>query len=376
MLRRNIAMNNINRKIKVAIAGYGFGKKVHLEAFKDSKEFDVISFFHPNIEKKKEIEEETGLECEVDWNKLIKRSDIEAIVIATPPEYRFNYAKEALMQKKHLLLEKPVCLRSGEIEELQRIALTKNLSVGVNFEYRAVPLFLQAKQLLEENVLGEIFLIKLDWLMSSRSDPNREWNWYSCSEKGGGVIGAIGTHAFDMLYWFFGEIEDVSGKISTSIKKRPLSLDKGFSEVTSEDVCLVNIGIKTTGEKTIPCQVSLSSISKKGRGFSLEIYGSNGSLFLKSENQKDYVHGFSLNLVENSNKEKSIKAESHFLFDKTWTDGRIAPVKRIHDLWAESINKKRPMIPGLCEGLQSQKTCEAVISSFKNGFTAKTKDIT
>ena len=58
--------------------------------------------------------------------------------------------------------------------------------------------------------------------MGSRSDPKRAWNWYSLEEKGGGVIGALGTHAFDMLNWFFGEAINVTGKLATSIKKRPL----------------------------------------------------------------------------------------------------------------------------------------------------------
>ena len=76
------------------------------------------------------------------------------------------------------------------------------MSVCVDFEYRAVPLFLQTKKIIDENILGKIYLIKLDWLMGSRSDPKRAWNWYSLREKGGGVIGALGTHAFDMLNWF------------------------------------------------------------------------------------------------------------------------------------------------------------------------------
>ena len=97
------------------------------------------------------------------------------------------------------------------------------MSVCVDFEYRAVPLFLQTKKIIDENILGKIYLIKLDWLMGSRSDPKRAWNWYSLREKGGGVIGALGTHAFDMLNWFFGESIKVSGKISTSIKERSLS---------------------------------------------------------------------------------------------------------------------------------------------------------
>ena len=59
-----------------------------------------------------------------------------------------------------------------------------NLSVCVDFEYRAVPLFLQTKKIIDENILGKIYLIKLDWLMGSRSDPKRAWNWYSLKEKG------------------------------------------------------------------------------------------------------------------------------------------------------------------------------------------------
>ena len=98
-----------------------------------------------------------------------------------------------------MLLEKPVSISSFEIEELQRISLINNLSVCIDFEYRAVPLFLQTKKLLDENILGEIYLVKLDWLMGSRSNPKRAWNWYSLEEKGGGVIGALGTVSYTHL---------------------------------------------------------------------------------------------------------------------------------------------------------------------------------
>ena len=364
-------MTSSNKKLRIAIAGYGFGKNVHYPAFIDSADFKVVSFFHPNEEKKQLIEKETGLNCSTNWSDLISREDIDGIVIATPPEYRFKYAKEALLKGKHLLLEKPVCLNAYEIEELQRISLSKNLCVGVNFEYRVVPLFLQAKEIIEEELLGTPFLIKLDWLMSSRTDPNRIWNWYSSSKKGGGVIGALGTHAFDMLHWFFGDSDKITGQISTSIKKRPIDKGGKSEEVTSEDVCIANICIKNGSNIHLPCQLSLSSVSKGGRGFSLEIYGSKGSLFLKSDNQKDYVHGFSLKYVDNLSKINSINAKDKYLFEKTWSDGRIAPIKRIHSIWGNCIKSKVPMIPGLNEGLRSQKISEAIIKSSQSGIEVK-----
>ena len=139
---------------------------------------------------------------------------------------------------------------------------------------------------IRDSILGDIYLVKLDWLMGSRSDPKRSWNWYSLEEKGGGVIGALGTHAFDMLNWFFGESINVSGKLATSIKKRPVPNSSYLNDVTSEDVCLANIEISNYSSNIIPCQVSLSSISKNGRGFSLEYMEAKVHLFLKARTKK------------------------------------------------------------------------------------------
>ena len=160
-------------------------------------------------------------------------------------------------------------------------------------------------------------------------------------------------------------------QVSNINKKRPLPNSSDLNDVTSEDVCLANIEISNYSSNLIPCQVSLSSISKNGRGFSLEIYGSEGSLILKSENQKDYVHGFNLKYSNNENKIQNLTADSRFNFEKTWTDGRIAPVLRIQNLWAESIFNQTPIIPGLCEGLASHKVCEAIRESSKSGLRIK-----
>ncbi len=364
-------MDKSKKILNIGIAGYSFGKKVHLEALRESSILNPQYFYHPKTKKCAEIEKETNLKCFSKWDELLTNQNIDGLIIATPPEFRFELAKQALINKKNILLEKPVALESRQIEELQVLSLKNNLSVCVDFEYRVVPLFLQTKKILNENQLGKIFLIKLDWLMGSRSDPLRAWDWYSLKDKGGGVIGALGTHAFDILHWFFGETRKVNGQISTSIKYRIDPKSSKKNKVTSEDICMANLEINNFVNETIPCQISLSSISRSGRGFSLEIYGSEGSLFLTSNNQKDYVHGFKLNLIDKSNKVHLISADKEFQFDKTWSDGRIAPVKYIHNLWAESIKNKTPVIPGLHEGLQSQRVCEAIRLSSESGLTVK-----
>ncbi len=357
-------------KTSIAIAGLGFGESVHLPALRANNNlFHPLKLWHPRLDRLKEACSTNNLEGLENWKDLLNTSSIDAVIIATPPAPRFLMAKEALMAGKHLLLEKPVTLFTHEIAELQRIAITKQLSVAVDFEYRAVPLFMQAKRLLDQGAIGIPWLVKLDWLMESRSNPSRPWNWYSNSEEGGGVIGALGTHAFDILHWLLGPTTQISGLTSTSIKERIDPKTSKNKNVSSEDVCIAQLTLRTPyGNEAVPGQVCLSSIAQKGRGCWLEIYGSEGTLLLGSHNQKDYVHGFSLRLSRSGSPLEEIQPDSDLIFKTTWSDGRIAPVRRIQKWWSESIQNGTPVIPGLSEAHRSQMVCDSLKESFSSGL--------
>ena len=207
--------------------------------------------------------------------------------------------------------------------------------------------------------MGQPWLVKLDWLMGSRADPSRGWNWYSQASKGGGVIGALGTHAFDMLAWLVGPVASVSSLNGVSIPERPHP-EGGMAPVDAEDVSLVQARLQWQGssEKMVPAQINLASVARNGRGCWLEIYGSEGCLVLGSSNQKDYVHGFELRCARGGEPSQLIEADPDLAFAKTWSDGRIAPVARLQSWWAESIRSGTPMVPGLAEGVASRLACD------------------
>ena len=355
---------NHSSPISVAVAGLGFGEKVHIPAIRANSGLQLSGLWHPKESRLNEASKHHEVKAYSNWERLLNDKNIEAIVIATPPEPRFKLALEALNAGKHLFLEKPVALCSEDIAKLQILAMEKKLSVAVNFEYRAVPIFMQAQKMLSKGVIGTPWLTRLDWLMSSRANEERPWNWYSQKEKGGGVIGALGTHAFDIIDWLCGPIRSVNSLLSTSIKVRPeINLGKGL-KVTSEDIALAQIEIKSRNDNQLsPAQISLSSVSREGRGFLLEIYGSKGTLTLSSSNQKDYVHGFNLSITSVNETTKAIMPNTKLMFPKTWADGRIAPVSRVQEWWVHSIRNGIPMIPGLMEGMTSQKVCDKMKES-------------
>ena len=351
-------------KIGVAIAGLGFGKSVHIPAINSVESFALQALWHPSKKKLDPAIREQKIPGYTDWEELLHQREIEALIITTPPAPRFELAYTALEAGKHLLLEKPVGLSSEEIQKLLKLSMKKNLSVAVNFEYRAVPLFMEAKRLIEEGFVGKPWLVKLDWLMGGRADSSRNWNWYSNKDEGGGVIGALGTHAFDILHWLIGPSDNIRGKISTSITERHCLETDSLKKVNSEDVALAHLDLTSneTGLK-IPAQLSLSSTSRNGRGCWIEIYGEDGNLLLGSSNQKDYVHGFGLWGAKGKEELKSINPSENVTFKSTWSDGRVAPVARLQNWWGQSIKGDLPMIPGLYEGLESQRACEALKKS-------------
>ena len=358
----------MSQPIRIAIAGLGFGESVHIPASLFNENIDLVGLWHPSPERLKEACDKHNLSAYENWKDLVNDPKIQGIIIATPPAPRFEMAQEAIKAGKHLLLEKPTCLNSDEVIELQRNALKRNLKIAVDYEYRAVPLFMQAKRIIRKNNLDEPYFVKLDWLMSSRANPDRPWNWYSDKNAGGGVLGALGTHAFDMLHWLIGPTHSLSAINSTSIKERYCPQSKTTKTVTSEDVSISQLQIKSIHNNLIPAQVNLSAVTKESRGFSLEIYGRNGTLILISDNQKDYVHGFGLWLSKKGEVLKNIQPDSDLSFSKIWTDGRIAPVARIQSWWAQSIKDGTPIIPGLIEGLASQKVCDKVKESNSIGI--------
>ncbi len=361
-------MINTDNPLRIGIAGLGFGESVHIPASLSNKNIELVGLWHPRLERLKEACDKHNLRAYENWEDLVNDSKVDGIIIATPPAPRYELALKAIKRGKHLLLEKPTCLNSEEVKELQRNALKRNLKIAVDYEYRAVPLFMQAKRIINEKKLDEPYFVKLDWLMSSRANPDRPWNWYSDEDSGGGVLGALGTHAFDMIHWLIGPTHSLSAINSTSIKQRFCTQSKTTKQVTSEDVSISQLQIKSNNNNLIPVQVNLSAVTKQSRGFSLEIYGSNGTLILSSDNQNDYVHGFGLWFSTKKEVLKSIQPDSDLSFSKIWTDGRIAPVARIQNWWAQSIKEGTPVIPGLAEGLASQIVCDKVKESNSIGM--------
>jgi len=66
-----------------------------------------------------------------DWRQMLDTAPLDAVLIATPNSLHFEQAQAALEKGLHVLLEKPMTIRSDHAHELVRLAREKNLKLGV-----------------------------------------------------------------------------------------------------------------------------------------------------------------------------------------------------------------------------------------------------
>ncbi|MDF0551502.1 Gfo/Idh/MocA family oxidoreductase [Kamptonema sp. UHCC 0994] len=359
--------------ISVAVVGTGFGQKVHLPAFQAHLKTEVVAVYHRDLDKAKAIASANNIPYAANTiEDIVALPEVKAVAISTPPFLHFEMAKTVLQSGKHLLLEKPTTLTAIEARELYRMAKSKACTATMDFEFRFIPAWQMLAELLAEGYVGEKRLIKIDWLVSSRADASRPWNWYAQKDKGGGVLGATGSHAFDYISWLFGPVRRLSGQLITGINSRPDPKDGGkLKVVDADDSCTLMLELADG----TPCQVCLSSVTYQGRGHWLEVYGSNGTLVLGSDNQQDYVHGFRLWGSKGGQSLAEIKIPERLEFPQVYPDGRIAPFMRVVDKWVEAIDAGKSLVPSLREGVYSQLLMDLTHESNVTGTWVDVPDL-
>ena len=115
-------MPSSNRRI--GIIGVGFGAQVYIPAFR-SEGWDVTAICSRNREKAMHTANVAGIaDVHIDPMELIRREDIAAVAIATPPGAHHALSIAALKAGKHVLCEKPFAIDAKQAAEMRDAAET------------------------------------------------------------------------------------------------------------------------------------------------------------------------------------------------------------------------------------------------------------
>lgn len=121
---------NGGSKMKLAIFGAGMIVRDFLDMVKDIPEIELKALLSSerSLEKNTALIDSHHIEgIYTDIDDILKHSDIDTVYVALPNHLHYEYSKKALKAGKHVICEKPFTLTLSELEELEALALSKDL---------------------------------------------------------------------------------------------------------------------------------------------------------------------------------------------------------------------------------------------------------
>ncbi|RJE78965.1 Gfo/Idh/MocA family protein [Paracoccus sp. JM45] len=134
---------------------------------------------------------------------------IDAVAIVTPNHLHGPIAKAFLAQGIHVICDKPMTATLEQAEALMQAAKASTASFFLTHNYTGYPMIRQARQMVTDGALGDIRIVQADylqdWLSDAPAADNKQAAWRTDpAQSGGGAIGDIGTHAYNLACFVTG----------------------------------------------------------------------------------------------------------------------------------------------------------------------------
>lgn len=143
--------------VKIGIIGIGYWGPNLVRNFSNQNEAVVYMVADSRKERLDMIKKNyPSILCVNNADEMINSSEIDAIVIATPVFTHFNLAKKALLNGKHVLLEKPMAETVAHCIELIDIANDRGLSLMVDHTFLYTGAVKKIKELIDSGEIGDV----------------------------------------------------------------------------------------------------------------------------------------------------------------------------------------------------------------------------
>jgi predicted dehydrogenase len=143
--------------IRIGIIGYGYWGPNIARVFNAVDGCEVVSICDTKQEALKRASKiYPDIRITTDPDELVSSPDIDAVAVITPVFAHYELAKKALLQGKHVFVEKPFTHTSAQAEDLIELADKKNLKIAVDHTFLFTGAVRKIKQLIDDAILGDL----------------------------------------------------------------------------------------------------------------------------------------------------------------------------------------------------------------------------
>lgn len=227
------------KALRVALVGAGAIAKAHMSDFysRFPLEAEVVSVVDPISERLVEFTASFGnIDTYSSIEEVLSREDVDAVDICAPPHFHGELALKAAERGKHVLVEKPFALKYEDALRAVEAAEKNKTTLMVMQNYRWRPEYQQARSMIQQNMIGEPFLIQLT--------GNFDWSGFPMyrrkMEKM--LLFEVTVHYLDLMRFLLGsEAKRVYAKIGSLERREEAGETHAALIVEFENDCIVHL---------------------------------------------------------------------------------------------------------------------------------------
>lgn len=266
------------KTIKFAVIGQGHIGKRHAEMILRDPNAELVAVC--DILSKEEL----GLQdIEVPFFSSIEdflSANVEADVvnICTPNGFHADYAIRLLSARYHVVIEKPIALNKLDAEAILFKSLEMSRHVFCVMQNRYSPPSVWLKEVVSQGILGKIYMVQLNCYWNRDERYYKKGGWHGDANLDGGTLFTQFSHFIDIMYWLFGDIENIQGIFKDFCHQDLTAFED--SGIVSFD--FVNGGIGQINYSTAVWDTNLES--------SITIVGENGTIKVAGQYMNEVVY--------------------------------------------------------------------------------------
>ncbi|MGE5176741.1 MAG: Gfo/Idh/MocA family protein [Hyphomicrobiales bacterium] len=341
--------------IRVLLIGTGFGATVHAPGFAGDPRFRLVGIASGRRENAEATAKTFGVGYATDdWKRMLDDVDADLVSIVTPADLHYPMARAALERKRHVLCEKPFAMNVAQAKELAALARAQGVVNVVNHEFRHQPARAAMTRLLAEGALGALEHVAIaDRIPGWARNPSRRLTWLTERDRGGGYLGALGSHHLDTLILWGGPIRRVFCRLRSLAATAP-GADAAHRAITSDDTFTLLVEFRSGATAIV--DLFGGAHARRGR---FEVFGARDALAIEGER--------SLIRPRADGGDEPLAIPADLDHEPTPDAALLGPFRVVVSLLAGAIREGKAASPTFADGVEIQKALDAARLSDRTG---------
>ncbi|HNT51366.1 MAG TPA: Gfo/Idh/MocA family oxidoreductase, partial [Cyclobacteriaceae bacterium] len=253
-------------EIKFAVVGFGHIGRRHATIVRDFPGASLVAI----VESEPSLQEHTLYPKHVPFFQSIQdffnaRIPVDVVCICTPNGLHIEHALQALDNKCHVVIEKPMGLTRQSCEQVVEKSLQVARHVFVVKQNRYSPPSKWLKQVVSDGTLGDILMVQVNCYWNRDDRYYKKGSWKGTMALDGGTLFTQFSHFIDIMFWVFGDVKNIHAAL------------KDFNHQTTtefEDSGIVNFEFVKGG---LGCLNFSTSVWDTNMESSISVVGTKGS---------------------------------------------------------------------------------------------------